>query len=118
MLLGYPPEMVVAEKLVTAFERGGANTRWRDFVDMFLLLEDEALNAERAAEAIRRVGRHRDVGIGSFASVRASLEGRGEQKWQAWRRKQRLESRVPAELGDVLAAIELRLAPVITAASG
>jgi hypothetical protein len=30
---GYSIEMVIAEKLVTALERGTANTRWRDFVD-------------------------------------------------------------------------------------
>ena len=29
---GYPLEMVLAEKIVTALQRGTANTRWRDFV--------------------------------------------------------------------------------------
>lgn len=30
-LLGYPLPMVLAEKIVTAIDRGTANTRWRDF---------------------------------------------------------------------------------------
>jgi predicted nucleotidyltransferase component of viral defense system len=34
---GYPLEMVLAEKIVTALERGTANTRWRDFVDIYVL---------------------------------------------------------------------------------
>ncbi len=33
-VLGYPPHMVLAEKIVTAIDRGRANTRWRDFVDI------------------------------------------------------------------------------------
>ena len=33
-ILGYPLPMVVAEKTVTAIDRGEANTRWRDFADI------------------------------------------------------------------------------------
>jgi hypothetical protein len=36
-VLGYPLAMVHAEKLVTALERGTANIRWRDFVDVVVL---------------------------------------------------------------------------------
>ena len=34
---GYPLAMVYAEKIVTALQRGTANTRWRDFTDLYLL---------------------------------------------------------------------------------
>ena len=33
-LRGYRIELVLAEKIVTALQRGTANTRWRDFVDI------------------------------------------------------------------------------------
>jgi hypothetical protein len=33
-LRGYPIHMVHAEKIVTAIQRGTANTRWRDFGDV------------------------------------------------------------------------------------
>lgn len=33
-LRGYPDHMVLAEKIVTAIDRGDQNTRWRDFVDI------------------------------------------------------------------------------------
>jgi hypothetical protein len=36
-LRGYPMPMVLAEKLVTALQRGVASTRWRDFGDVYLL---------------------------------------------------------------------------------
>ena len=34
---GYPAEAVLAEKIVTAGQRGTVNTRWRDFADIYLL---------------------------------------------------------------------------------
>ena len=36
-LRGYPVEAVLAEKIVTAGQRGTVNTRWRDFADIYLL---------------------------------------------------------------------------------
>jgi hypothetical protein len=39
---GYPLSMVHAEKLVTAVQRGTANTRWRDFADIYLLASASA----------------------------------------------------------------------------
>ena len=36
-LLGYPIPMVLAEKIVTASQRGITSTRWRDFADLYLL---------------------------------------------------------------------------------
>lgn len=35
---GYPDHMVLAEKIVTAVDRGSANTRWRDFVDIAAII--------------------------------------------------------------------------------
>ena len=36
-VLGYPMAAVVAEKAVTAMQRGVANTRWRDWADILTL---------------------------------------------------------------------------------
>ena len=36
-LLGYPIPMVLAEKVVTASQRGITSTRWRDFADLYLI---------------------------------------------------------------------------------
>jgi hypothetical protein len=41
-IVGYPLAMVYAEKIVTALERGVANTRWRDFADIYLLSRTHA----------------------------------------------------------------------------
>lgn len=36
---GYPLEMVLAERIVTSIARGTASTRWRDFVDIYTLVQ-------------------------------------------------------------------------------
>jgi len=115
-LLGYPVEMVIAEKLVTAFERGGVNTRWRDFADLHLLLGSPLVDTTTAALALRHVAAHRGVVLGPFGKIRRSLEGHAEPKWRAWRRKQGMESRVPEALGEALEVIESAAAPLLTAA--
>jgi hypothetical protein len=35
----YPLEMLLAEKIVTAIARGTASSRWRDFVDIYMLVQ-------------------------------------------------------------------------------
>jgi hypothetical protein len=37
--------MVLAEKLVTAIDRGQANTRWRDFADVYVLTQAHPVDA-------------------------------------------------------------------------
>lgn len=117
-LLAYPMEMVIAEKLVTAFERGGANTRWRDFADLYLLLSGSPLDESAIEAALRRVADHRGVDLGPFGKVGRDLKGHAEPKWRAWRRKQGLGSRVPEELSETLATIESAMAPLLIRARG
>ena len=54
-LRGYPIEMVLAEKIVTALERGSANTRWRDFGDVYLLTGRYSVQAAGARQALQAV---------------------------------------------------------------
>jgi hypothetical protein len=41
---GYPLAMVYAEKIVTAIIKGTANTRWRDFADIYALARRHAID--------------------------------------------------------------------------
>lgn len=45
-ILAYPIETVLAEKLETMFSRGLANTRLRDFYDIYALMETKGENLE------------------------------------------------------------------------
>lgn len=105
VVLAYPVEMIIAEKLVTAFERGGANTRWRDFVDLLLLM-GHPVEIGPASEAIQIVAQHRSVPLGRFAIIRDEVGAHAQPKWAAWRRKQGLHDRTPENIRDLLAAIE------------
>ncbi len=98
---GYRIELVLAEKIVTALQRGTANTRWRDFVDIASLarrhLDDSAL-----VESIRRVAAYRQVPIRPLHGALAGYAQVAQQQWAAWRRKQGLADTTPAEFGDLL----------------
>ncbi len=65
---GYSVELVLAEKIVTAIQRGTANTRWRDFVDIAALSIAD-LDHNVLAEAIREVADHRKSSIQPLSSV-------------------------------------------------
>ena len=80
---GYPLEMVLAEKIVTALERGTANTRWRDFVDIYVLTRRYAINAQTLQSSMQRVAQFRNV---ELAPLRTALNGYAEIAQTRWRR--------------------------------
>jgi hypothetical protein len=53
--------MVLAEKIVTALERGTANTRWRDFVDIYALTRRFVVNAQTLKSSMQRVAQFRNA---------------------------------------------------------
>lgn len=103
-IVGYPVEMVMAEKFVTAIQRGTANTRWRDFVDLGRLAQTP-YDRTVLAEAVRRVAVHRGVTIAPLHEVLAGYPEIAQQRWTAWRRKQHLEATSPESFSDLLAPI-------------
>jgi hypothetical protein len=72
---GYPLEMVLAEKIVTAIARGTASTRWRDFVDIYMLVQRPPVDGRRLQQSMSRVSSHRDV---TLSPLKVVLEGYGE----------------------------------------
>ena len=60
-LRGYPIHMVLAEKLVTSVDRGVANTRWRDFGDMWVLSGRHRVDGAHLMRALGEVARYRSV---------------------------------------------------------
>jgi Nucleotidyl transferase AbiEii toxin, Type IV TA system len=103
-IVGYPVEMVMAEKYVTAIQRGTANTRWRDFVDLDRLAQT-SYDQTILAEAIQRVAAHRGVTIVPLHEVLVGYADVAQQRWTAWRRKQHLETTTPESFSDLLAPI-------------
>jgi hypothetical protein len=70
-VLGYSVEMVIAEKLVTAVQRGTANTRWRDFVDLHRIVRSRPLPGAQLVASTRLVADYR---LATLAPLRHGAE--------------------------------------------
>ena len=116
ILRGYPLHMVLAEKLVTAIDRGTANTRWRDFADIYLLTRQHPVVGSDLEEAIRRVATYRAVELASLAEVLDGLAELAHTRWVAWRAKQDLTDRLPATFAHVTDAVVAFGGPAVSGA--
>lgn len=103
-LLGYPIPMVLAEKLVTAIQRGSASTRWRDFGDIYLLTGTHPLTAGAVRAAIVSVAQHRKAELQPLAPLLDDYAEWGQSRYLAWRNRQRLQDRLPDQFADLLEA--------------
>lgn len=114
-LLGYPLTMVLAEKLVTAVDRGVANTRWRDFADVYTLTRLHSLKAGELCTSIETVTDYRKVTLAPLLPTLAPMNERAQQKYRAWRIRSHREGELPAAFADVLAAVANFADPVLSA---
>jgi len=113
-LLGYPLHMALTEKIVTSIERGTANTRWRDFVDIASIADTTSVPAENLATAMQVVADFRRVTLKPLAEVLKGIGDIAQPKWTAWRRKQRLTDTTPAHFQQLVDACITFADPVIT----
>lgn len=114
ILRGYPLPMVLAEKIVTAVQRGPANTRWRDYADLYLLSCRHDVGAAPLREAVTAVAEYRQAVLLPLAEVLDGFVPRAQPRWAAWRRRQRMESRLPAEFDAVVDRVIAFADPILT----
>jgi hypothetical protein len=108
---GYSAELVLAEKIVTALQRGTANTRWRDFVDIASLSRRD-INSQTLGESIRRVAEHRSTPIAMLTNTLDGYADIAQPKWSAWRRKQQLTT-APEEFAELLTEVIAFADPIL-----
>lgn len=101
-LLGYPLAMVLAEKVVTALERGSANTRWRDFADVWTLSRRQECSGDELQAALRRVAQHRGTQLEPLLPALDALRERAQRRWATWRDRSGLAVPVPEAFTEVL----------------
>ncbi len=101
-LAGYPDHMVLAEKIVTAIERGEQNTRWRDFTDIAAIARTRSIRGTDLRDAIDTVARYRQVDVEPLGPLIADMPALAQRKWETWRKKQRLEESTPVSFGELL----------------
>ncbi|MDR6685485.1 hypothetical protein J2Y41_001040 [Arthrobacter sp. 1088] len=112
-LLGYPDHMVLAEKIITALERGDQNTRWRDFTDIAAIARTRSIEGTDLQEAIGVVARYRQIVLEPLGPMLSAMPSLAQRKWEVWRRKQRLEKSTPVSFSDLLEACLTFAEPVL-----
>ncbi|WP_020578162.1 nucleotidyl transferase AbiEii/AbiGii toxin family protein [Actinopolymorpha alba] len=112
-ILGYPLIMVLAEKIVTAIDRGATNTRWRDFADVRSIIRLHQVEADALSKAINVVADHRDVTLVPLRARLAEMPENTQSKWTAWRTRVAREDELPEALVDVLHEVAAFADPVI-----
>jgi hypothetical protein len=113
-LLGYPMTMVLAQKAVTALQRSTANTRWRDFGDVYQLTGQHSYSAEVARGSPAEVARFRDV---ELTPARITLDGfaeLGQDRYFSWRNRLELSDRLSDSFAEVLEALFAYVDPLVT----
>jgi hypothetical protein len=113
LLLGYPLPMVVAEKTLTAVERGEANTRWRDFADLLIISRSQAFTAAELTAALAKVAAYRGVPEAALRTHLAEMPAQAQNKWAIWRRKQALAGQLPEGFTEVLDEIADFVDPIL-----
>ncbi len=116
-LRGYPMEMVLAEKIITALERGSANTRWRDFGDIFVITGQRSFGAREIRQALQAVADYRRVELASLDDALDGYAEIGQQRWSSWRRKLQLTETLPEGFDHALESLKAFANPIITGAA-
>lgn len=105
VLAAYPLGMVLAEKIVTAIQRGTANTRWRDFADLVVLARTRHVDGSELERSISEVARFRGAPRVPLVSVLEGFASLARDRWKVWHRRNSASVHVPGDFREVLDAV-------------
>lgn len=111
-LLGYPVESVIAEKAETMMFLGDANTRDRDFGDIYMLSSVHEVDGASLREALQAVSEHRGHEMLPLGPLLRTLPDTRQRPWEAFRERVGLPG-VPASFAEVVDAVVLFIDPVL-----
>lgn len=105
-MLGYPIETVLAEKTSTAIALREANTRVRDYADLYTLTGKQAVSYESVRSALDATTRHRGVQVQPLSEVIGDLVALRQQAYSAFKKRLGPDAdHLPDSFGDVVAAV-------------
>lgn len=110
---GYPLPMVFAEKIVTALQRGTANTRWRDFGDIWTLSRHHDQRADELHQALTEVAKYRTTELQAMSEALEGYPALAQVRWAAWRKRKGMTS-LPESFAQVLDDVVAFADPVVT----
>lgn len=114
----YPRYTVVAEKLEALSSLGIANSRMKDYFDLWTLAQHADFDGDTLRQAVQATFDRRNTALTEqvpFGFTDAfALDAQKQKQWQAFLRKNRLEA---LALNEVTAALATFIMPVIESAS-
>ncbi|HSB01699.1 MAG TPA: nucleotidyl transferase AbiEii/AbiGii toxin family protein [Anaerolineales bacterium] len=114
-LYGYPPETILAEKFQAMTILGMANSRMKDFYDVWMLITNFRFSGEIVQRALERTFEHRNTELPAEVHIIFSeefVENKKEQ-WSAFIKK--IEEEEEIEMGQVVSLLREFLLPVVHA---
>jgi hypothetical protein len=115
LLLAYPIEAVLAEKLVTIVARGDTTTRDRDFADVLLLADHHDIDAASLSEAITATAAFRKVELRPISQALVTLGTDRGREWRPLITRSGLAAFLPSEYTEAIKQVAAFADPVITA---
>lgn len=113
-ILGYPIETVLAEKLVTVIELGRANTRVRDFVDVYLLTGTQTVQRGSLRDALVATAEFRGTTLIPLEKATAGLGELRDSTYIAYRKGLgEAGASLPGGFSDTVAAVTAFVDPVL-----
>ena len=116
-LRGYPLAAVIAEKAVTGMQRGIANTRWRDWADIWNLSRRHAFSAAELAASLTAVAHHRQTTLSPLADLLVEYPSLAQSRWSAWRQRPDAPPELPEGFIEILTAASQFVDAVVEAAA-
>lgn len=102
-ILGYPIETVLAEKSSTAIALGEANTRVRDYVDLFVLTGKHSVSYDLMYAALNATMTHRGVSVRPLSEVVGDLGTLRQSAYNAFRGRLGTDGlELPATLTEIV----------------
>ncbi len=117
-IYAYSVYSLVSEKFEAIVSLGDANSRYKDFYDIYILAERFNLDGKELKEAVRETFEHRGTGFDDiFVFTDDFITSELHQsRWKAFLKKKK--THVNAELKDVVALLKTLLLPIVESISG
>lgn len=118
-IYGYPIDTVIAEKLTTAIDLGEANTRDRDYADLYRMICQNDLNATAVRTAVERTASHRGLRLSSLSTVIGALPTSRQVSYTRWLGKQDADrAAYPTSFAEICATVIAFADPLLTGTAG
>ncbi len=105
-VLGYPVATVLAEKLATAIDLGPANTRVRDYADIYTLTGIHVISHRTARQALLATAAHRGTSVQPLSAAVGGFARLRRQTYDAYRTGLGVPGlQLPADLESLVSAV-------------